>query len=87
MAWSFPSDAIRVAAYEGHTRTHDATSAVEGRHRAGEKSSPDSGDLRGCPDRVPPSPARPGLIERHDLVAALDHTAEKRVTNQITRIR
>src|SRR5215211_5398122 len=58
MAWSLPSDAICAAAYEGHTLTHDATSAVEGRHRAGEKSPPDSGDLRGYPDRVPPSPAR-----------------------------
>ena len=47
MAWSLPSDAICAAAYEGHTLTHDATSAVEGRHRAGEKSPPDSGDLRG----------------------------------------
>ena len=32
------------------------------------------------PDRVPPSPARPGLIDRHDLVAALDHAAEKKMT-------
>jgi hypothetical protein len=80
MAWSLPSDAICAAAYEGHTLTHDATSAVEGRHRAGEKSPPDSGDLRGYPDRVPPSPARPGLIDRHDLVAALDHAAEKKMT-------
>jgi hypothetical protein len=80
MAWSLPSDAIRAAAYEGHTLTHDATSAVEGRHRAGEKSPPDSGDLRGYPDRVPPSPARPGLIDRHDLVAAVDHAAEKKMT-------
>src|SRR5829696_10431854 len=75
-----PSDAICAAAYEGHTLTHDATSAVEGRHRAGEKSPPDSGDLRGYPDRVPPSPARPGLIDRHDLVAAEDHAAEKKMT-------
>src|SRR5215204_4282191 len=80
MAWSLPSDAICTAAYEGHTLTHDATSAVEGRHRAGEKSPPDSGDLRGYPDRVPPSPARPGLIDRHDLVAAVDHAAEKKMT-------
>jgi hypothetical protein len=80
MAWSLPSDAIGAAAYEGHTLTHDATSAVEGRHRAGEKSPPDSGDLRGYPDRVPPSPARPGLIDRHDLVAAVDHAAEKKMT-------
>jgi LuxR family maltose regulon positive regulatory protein len=29
---------------------------------------------------VPPSPARPGLIDRHDLVAALDHAAEKKMT-------
>jgi hypothetical protein len=49
MAWSLPSDAICAAAYEGHTLTRDATSAVKGRHRAGEKSSPDSGDLRGYP--------------------------------------
>ena len=27
-----------------------------------------------------PSPARPRLIDRHDLVAALDHAAEKKVT-------
>jgi len=27
-----------------------------------------------------PSTARPGLIDRHDLVAALDHAAEKKVT-------
>ena len=74
MAWSLPSDAICAAAYEGHTLTHDATSAVEGRYRAGEKSSPDSGDLRGCRQ------ARPGLIDRHDLVAALDHAAEKKMT-------
>ena len=66
------------AAYEGHALTHDATSAVEGRHRAGEKSPPDSGDLRGYPDRVPPS--RPGPIDRHDLVAALDHAAKKKMT-------
>jgi len=56
MAWSLPSDAICAAAYQGHTLTHDATSAVEGRHRAGEKSPPDSGDLRGYLTRVPPSP-------------------------------
>jgi LuxR family maltose regulon positive regulatory protein len=29
---------------------------------------------------VPPSPARPGLIDRHDLVAAVDHAAEKKMT-------
>jgi LuxR family maltose regulon positive regulatory protein len=29
---------------------------------------------------VQPSPARPGLIDRHDLVAVLDHAAEKKVT-------
>jgi len=29
---------------------------------------------------VQPSPARPRLIDRHDLVAALDHAAEKKVT-------
>jgi hypothetical protein len=27
-----------------------------------------------------PSTARPGLIDRHNLVAALDHAAEKKVT-------
>jgi hypothetical protein len=26
------------------------------------------------------APARPGLIDRHDLVAALDHAAEKKMT-------
>src|SRR4029453_12303619 len=69
MAWSLPSDAICAAAYEGHTLTHDATSAVEGRHRAGEKSPPDSGDLRGYPDRVPPSPVLVGLAAGRQGVA------------------
>src|SRR6266536_2832665 len=78
MAWSLPSDAICAAAYQGHTLTHDATSAVEGRHRADEKLSPDSGDLRGYLTEC--RQARPGLIDRHDLVAALDYAAEKKVT-------
>jgi len=52
----------------------------EVRRRAGETSSPDSGDLPGYADRVQPSTARPGLIDRHDLVAALDHAAEKKAT-------
>jgi len=29
---------------------------------------------------VPPSPARPGLIDRHDLFAAVDPAAEKKMT-------
>src|SRR5215469_2592010 len=73
---------------------------VQLRHREGDKSSPDSGDLpaiyTGYADRVPggdgamtdmpaaggraAGPARPGLIDRHDLVAALDRAVAKPVT-------
>src|SRR5262245_16060914 len=45
-------------------------------HRAGEPSSPDSSDLLDRLDRVPGF----GLIDRPDLVAALDRAAEKKVT-------
>ena len=42
-------------------------------------SSPDPGDLLATLDRVP-GPAPSGLIDRHDLVSALDRATENKVT-------
>src|SRR6478736_713140 len=47
---------------------------VQLRQRAGERSSPDSSDLREYADRVH------GLIDRRDLIAALDQAVDKHVT-------
>ena len=60
-----PTASTARSGHQRHMLTHDATSAVEVRHRAGEKSSPDSSDLLGYADRVQPSTAPPGLIHRH----------------------